>query len=66
MSKEKLNNDNVFLEGDSMEKVYKTMTSVGVVNVVMGIILIVAGIGIGVSIITGGGRLFANRNKVIF
>ncbi|MCR5624605.1 MAG: hypothetical protein K6G11_05110 [Lachnospiraceae bacterium] len=62
----KLSNDKIFEEGDSMEKVYKSMTSVGTVNIVLGILLIVTGIGFGVSIITGGARLFAHRNKVIF
>ncbi len=64
--KEKATKDSVFSHGDSMEKVYKAMSSVATLNLVMGIIIIVMGIGIGVSVLTSGARLFAHRSKVLF
>ena len=44
-----------------MEKVYKTMKSVGAFNVVMGILMIVSGICFGVAVIVKGAKL---RNTV--
>ncbi len=49
-----------------MEKVYKTMKSVGLFNLVIGIIIIVTGIGFGVSVIVNGARLIAGKSKITF
>ena len=49
-----------------MEKVYKTMKSVGAFNVVMGILMIVSGICFGVSVIVKGSKLLKHRSDLIF
>ena len=48
------------------EKIYKTMKSVGAFNIVMGILLIIAGAGAGVLIITKGERLLKDKSELIF
>lgn len=48
------------------EKVYKTMKSVGSFNIVMGIILIVAGIASGVLVIAKGAKLIKEKSGLIF
>ena len=45
------------------EKIYKTMKSVGAFNIVMGILLIIAGAGAGVLIITKGARLLKDKSE---
>ena len=52
--------------GDNMEKVYKTMKSVGAFNVVMGILMIVSGICFGVAVIVKGAKLLKHRSDLIF
>ncbi len=42
------------------------MTSVGISSLVMGIITIVAGIGIGVVMIVNGGRLLSGKKDITF
>lgn len=49
-----------------MEKAYKTMTSSGAANFAAGIVMIVAGIAVGVITIINGARLLKNRNEIIF
>ena len=49
-----------------MEKVYKTMKSVGAFNVVMGIFMIVSGICFGVAVIVKGAKLLKHRSDLIF
>lgn len=49
-----------------MERVYKAMKSVGAFNVVMGILMIVAGIGFGVAVITKGAKLLKQKSNLIF
>ncbi len=53
-------------EINSMEKVYKTMKSVGASDLVFGILLIVFGIGAGVTIIVNGARLIHGKSKIMF
>lgn len=48
------------------EKIYKTMKSVGAFNIVMGILVIIAGVGAGVLIITKGARLLKDKSELIF
>jgi len=49
-----------------MEKIYNTMKSVGVWNLVMGILLIVAGIFSGVLLILNGARLLKKKSELLF
>lgn len=48
------------------EKLYRTMRSAGVINLVFGIILIIVGVGAGVMSIINGGRLLRSKSKIIF
>ncbi|SFR76895.1 hypothetical protein [Anaeromicropila populeti] len=48
------------------EKVYKTMKSVGIVNLVMGIVLISIGVAVGTVMLVSGGRLIKNKSEVLF
>lgn len=48
------------------EKIYKTMKSAGVGNLVLGIIVIVLGVGAGVGIIVNGAKLLKDKGKIIF
>lgn len=48
------------------EKVYKTMKSVGAFNLVAGILLIIVGIGAGISVIVGGAKLLSAKSDLIF
>jgi len=49
-----------------MEKIYNTMKSVGVWNLVLGILLILAGIVTGVLLILNGGRLLKKKSDLLF
>lgn len=49
-----------------MEKIYHTMKSVGVWNLVMGILLIVAGIVSGILLILNGGKLLKKKSDLLF
>jgi hypothetical protein len=49
-----------------MEKIYHTMKSVGVWNLVMGILLIVAGIVSGILLILNGARLLKKKSELMF
>ncbi len=49
-----------------MEKLYNKMNSVGISNLVMGIITIVMGIGVGVVMIVNGGRLLSGKKDITF
>ncbi len=48
------------------EKIYTTMKSVGIGNLVMGILLIVAGIVSGVLMIISGGKLLKKKSEILF
>lgn len=48
------------------EKIYKTMKSVGVFNIVMGIIFIVSGVAAGTLVITNGARLLRDKSELTF
>lgn len=48
------------------EKIYITMKSVGVWNLVMGILLIIAGISGGVLMIVCGGKLLKKKSEILF
>ena len=49
-----------------VERIYKTMKSVGVANLVMGILTIIAGIAGGVFMITSGARLLKKKSDLLF
>ncbi len=49
-----------------MEKIYNTMKSVGVWNLVLGILLIVAGIVSGVLLILNGTKLLKKKSDLLF
>lgn len=49
-----------------MEKVYKTMTSVGAGNIAVGIIIVVTGLSTGILAIVNGARLLADRKNITF
>jgi hypothetical protein len=48
------------------EKIYLTMKSVGVGNLVMGIIFIIIGITGGVLMIVSGGKLLKKKSEILF
>ncbi len=49
-----------------MEKIYKTMKSVGVWNLVLGIVLIVAGLIAGIFMIVNGSKLLKRKSYLLF
>lgn len=49
-----------------MEKIYNTMKSVGVWNLVMGILLIIAGAVTGILLILNGARLLKKKSDLLF
>ena len=49
-----------------VEKVYKTMKSVGASNIVMGILLIIIGIATGVVLIARGAKLLHDKADLTF
>ena len=49
-----------------MEKIYNTMKSVGVWNLVMGILLIVSGVAAGVFMIVNGAKLLKKKSDLLF
>ncbi|MBP1756009.1 MAG: putative rane protein [Firmicutes bacterium] len=49
-----------------MEKIYNTMKSVGVWNLVMGILLIVAGTVSGTLLILNGAKLLKKKSDLLF
>ncbi len=48
------------------EKVYKTMKSVGISNLVLGIGIMIAGISIGVMVLVNGARLLSRKSDLLF
>lgn len=49
-----------------MEKVYKTMRSTGVANLILGICVLVTGIASGVLLIINGARLLSKKEEITF
>lgn len=48
------------------EKIYSTMKSVGIGNLIAGILLIVVGIAGGVLLIISGGNLLKKKTEILF
>ena len=51
---------------NSAENAYKSMNSVGVVNIIMGIVIIVISTICGAFIIVGGGKLLKDKKGITF
>lgn len=49
-----------------MEKIYNTMKSVGVWNLVLGIVLIIAGLVAGIFMIVNGAKLLKKKSDLLF
>lgn len=49
-----------------MEKIYQTMKSVGVWNLVLGIVLIIAGLIAGIFMILNGAKLLKKKSELLF
>ena len=49
-----------------LERAYKTMAGAGVTNIVVGIIMIVAGLAAGTLTVVHGARLLKNKNDITF
>ena len=48
------------------EKIYKTMSGSGALNITLGVIAIVAGVAGGVLLIVSGAKLLAGKSKIMF
>ena len=48
------------------EKVYKTMSGCGILNFVLGIIILATGIASGVLLIISGVKLFSRKSNIMF
>ncbi len=48
------------------EKVYKTMKTTGGTNIALGIVMIVAGVALGILTIVNGARLLHNKSNLMF
>lgn len=48
------------------EKVYKTMSGSGALNIVLGVVTLVTGIAAGVLLIISGARLLSGKSKILF
>lgn len=48
------------------EKIYKTMGGVGALNIVVGVVVLVAGLASAVLLIIGGAKLLAGKTKILF
>lgn len=55
-------------EGSKMmeQKVYKTMRGAGAANIAVGVIILVVGIVSGILLIVAGGKLMADKSKILF
>jgi hypothetical protein len=49
-----------------MEKIYKTMKNTGTMNIVLGIIITVAGLTVGIMSIVNGAVLLKKKSQIIF
>jgi len=48
------------------EKVYKTMSGSGALNITLGVVTIVIGIVVGVLLIVSGGKLLSRKSNIMF
>lgn len=54
------------MEVSMEEKVYKTMSGSGALNIALGVVAIVVGVVSGVLLIIAGGKLLAGKSKIMF
>lgn len=52
--------------GYQMEKLYQKINTIGISNLVMGIVTILVGVGAGVTMIVGGARLIISKKDITF
>ena len=48
------------------EKIYKTMHGTGAMNIAVGVVMLVVGIGCGILMIIGGSKLLTGKSKILF
>lgn len=48
------------------EKVYKTMSGAGAMNIAVGVVALVTGLVCGILMIIGGAKLLASKSKILF
>lgn len=48
------------------EEAYKAMKSVGIFNLIFGILTIIAGVGTGICMIIAGGKLLKKKSNILF
>lgn len=48
------------------EKVYKTMSGAGALNIVLGVVALAAGVAAGVMLIVSGAKLLARKSELLF
>ena len=49
-----------------MEKIYKTMRNTGVCNIVIGIVILTAGVAVGTMAVISGAVLLKRKSEIIF
>jgi hypothetical protein len=49
-----------------MERVFKTMRGTGVLNIVLGVVVLAIGVASGVLLIVGGAKLLGDKSKILF
>ena len=49
-----------------MERVFKTMRGTGVLNIVLGVVVLAIGVASGVLLIVGGSKLLGDKSKILF
>lgn len=52
--------------GESMEKIYKTMRNTGVINIIIGSVVITAGVATGILAIISGAILLKRKSEITF
>ena len=52
--------------GRMEEKIYKTISGSGALNIAVGVVVLVTGIVSGTLLIIGGAKLLAGRSKILF
>ncbi len=61
-----INKRQIIMTGDNMEKIYKTMRDTGAGSIAVGIIILVAGIVVGIISIINGTLLLKRKNELTF
>ncbi|MFI3177017.1 MAG: hypothetical protein R3Y67_05945 [Eubacteriales bacterium] len=48
------------------EELYKSMKSVGALNIALGVVVLIVGIAAGVMMLIGGSKLLTTKSKILF